>query len=111
MSNGLATFKMIYSQLTCVDTEILPDREEFAFIACGDLQYSFTLLGGGCFCFHVCVPCARIGIFIHAFRLLIPSQAYSAVLFIHPLLKECIDLDMEAEITTLRFCKGHIQFN
>lgn len=69
MSNGLATFIILkVAQLTWVDTKILPDREAFAFIACGESQYSFSLLGGGCFCFHVCVPCARIGIFIHAFQ-------------------------------------------
>lgn len=52
MSNCSAS--SIYSQRTRVDTKTLPDSEEFAFIACGDLQYSFPLLGGGCFCFHVC---------------------------------------------------------
>lgn len=68
MSNRSASSKMMYSQLTGVDTETLPDSEEFAFIACGDLQYSFTLLGGGCFCFHVCGLCAHTGIFIQAFQ-------------------------------------------
>lgn len=66
MSNWSASSKMMYSQLTCIYTETLPDAEEFAFIACGDLQYSFFLLGGGCCCFHVCGPCARTGIFIQA---------------------------------------------
>lgn len=69
MSNGLATFIILkVAQLTWVDTKILPDREEFAFIACGESQYSVSLPGGGCLCFHACVPCARIGIFIHAFQ-------------------------------------------
>lgn len=59
---------MIYSQLSRVDTETLPESEELAFISCGDLQYSFSLLGGGCCCFHVCGPCASAGIFIQAFQ-------------------------------------------
>lgn len=95
MSNGLASFKMIYSQLA-VDTEILPDCEEYAFIARGDLQYSFTLLGSGCFCFLMRVPRACTSI-----QAIYTISSLLCTLFIHLLLIVCIDLDM---IAKLRFC-------
>lgn len=112
MSNGLATFTIWkVAQLTSGETKILPDREAFAFIACGESQYSFSLLGGRCFV-STCAYRVLVSVFSSTlFRLLIPSQAYSAVVSIRPLLEECIDLDMAAEITTLRFCRGHMKCN
>lgn len=114
MSNCSASSKMIYSQLTCVDTETLPDSEEFAFIACGDLQYSFTLPGGGCFCFHVCGPCARAGIFNQAFQAIYTLSSLLGCPVCPPTSekkKKCPDLDMMAKITKLRFCREHLLFN